>query len=412
MALKITPFTRKIIYLWLAWAAIVFLYQEIVPARFDIGRPDYAREWTAQETTAGSQKDKPFLNEPFLNTHVAWDSEFYLQQAVNGPDDLRVRVIKGPGPDGYVSLSYAFYPLYGAAGRLLSIPLGLFNQNPIATATLSTLLISLLGTLFGMLALADLARPWLDESGALRAAFYLLIFPTGFFLAQVYTEGLFIGLAFSSLALARRNEFKWAGLLAALAVWTRAVGALLVIPLAWQMIEQARIDHKFGDWINRELVSRAVFAALPVISYAGFWVSLLGERFRYIEEHYFGRGVLIFEQSIKDWEYAFSTLTGDNSQAAMYNTLEIGITLLALVCALALIRKHPDLALFGIAAWVMCVFSGSAQSISRYVLVMPTTFLALAYLGKREVFDKAWTLASVLLMGIETLLYTFKMWVG
>ena len=68
--------------------------------------------------------------------------------------------------------------------------------------------------------------------GSPRAAFYLLIFPTGFFLAQVFTEGLFIGLAFCSLVLMRHKRLFWAALLAALAVWTRAVGVALLIPLA------------------------------------------------------------------------------------------------------------------------------------------------------------------------------------
>ena len=47
-----------------------------------------------------------------------------------------------------------------------------------------------------MIALYDLTQESLGEDGAMRAAFYLLIFPTGFFLVQVYTEGLFVGLAF------------------------------------------------------------------------------------------------------------------------------------------------------------------------------------------------------------------------
>ena len=80
--------------------------------------------------------------------------------------------------------------------------------------------------------------------------------------------------------------------------------------------------------------------------------------------------------------------------------------------ALALLRKYPGLALFGLAVWVICVASGSPQSISRYLLVMPTTYIALARLGKNEIFDRAWTLASVLAMGLYAALFSFDMWVG
>jgi hypothetical protein len=38
---------------------------------------------------------------------------------------------------------------------------------------------------------------------SIRAAFYCAIFPMGFFLAQVYSEGLFIGFSFLEPAGAR-----------------------------------------------------------------------------------------------------------------------------------------------------------------------------------------------------------------
>src|SRR6185295_19761517 len=102
---------------------------------------------------------------------------------------------------------YAFFPLYPLMIRVLAFPLRVFGLDPIATATLAGVLISALGTLFGMLALFDLTRDSLGEEGALRAAFYLIVFPTGFFMVQVYTEGLFIGLSFMCLAMLKRENW-------------------------------------------------------------------------------------------------------------------------------------------------------------------------------------------------------------
>ena len=82
-----------------------------------------------------------------------------------------------------------------------------------------------------MLSIYDLTRAELGEEGGLRAAFYMLIFPTGFFLAQVYTEGLFIGLALGCLMLVYHKRFFWAGVLAALATLTKAIGLALIFPL-------------------------------------------------------------------------------------------------------------------------------------------------------------------------------------
>ena len=134
-------------------------------------------------------------------------------------------------PRAGIPLSYAFFPLYPLVTRLVAWPLALLGLSDVATVTLAGVIVSMLGTLAAMLALYELARQELDAASGVRAAFYLLIFPSGFFLAQVYTEGLFVGLAFSSLVLLRRGQRGWAALLAILATFTRAVGVVLVIPL-------------------------------------------------------------------------------------------------------------------------------------------------------------------------------------
>ncbi len=121
-------------------------------------------------------------------------------------------------------MNYAFFPFYPRLMGLFALLLKVFGLNPIATATFSGVLVSMLGTLGAMVALYSIARETEGEQGGVRAAFYLLIFPAGIFLAQVYTEGLFLGLSFGALALARNKKWLWAGALAACATWTRAAG--------------------------------------------------------------------------------------------------------------------------------------------------------------------------------------------
>src|SRR5438270_13813763 len=102
-----------IVGLWLTWVVILLGFQELVPARLTLARPDTALFWTPNETRLHSQDNKPYLIDPFLNTHVAWDSEFYLAIATGGYDDLRVRTVGGPGDPRIprpLSLSYAFMP--------------------------------------------------------------------------------------------------------------------------------------------------------------------------------------------------------------------------------------------------------------------------------------------------------------
>ncbi|MBN1487528.1 MAG: hypothetical protein JW981_07795, partial [Anaerolineae bacterium] len=252
---------KSLLIIWLAWAVIITGFQAIVTARFQPQRPDHVLQWTAGETQADSQNDKPYLIEPFLNTHVSWDSEYYLSIATAGYDDPLVRAIppdfswskmpngpqapaeiEGEVPSDLLSLNYAFLPFYPFVMRVIAFPSRLLGLNSIATATLAGVLVSLLGTLGAMIALYDLASSYLDEEGGIRAAFYLLIFPSSMFLAQVYTEGLFVGLAFGALALLKHRKWLWAVLLAMCATWTRAAGGLLVIPFAWAWLEDGGWD--------------------------------------------------------------------------------------------------------------------------------------------------------------------------
>ncbi len=84
---------RNIVLMWALWFVGLVAFQGLVSARLGLIRPDHALFWTADETMAHSQRGKPTLLDPFMNAHVAWDSEFYLSIALNGYDDAAVRAI-------------------------------------------------------------------------------------------------------------------------------------------------------------------------------------------------------------------------------------------------------------------------------------------------------------------------------
>lgn len=394
--------------IWLAWAAILIGFQNLVEARMEPKRPDYALAWTPRETGRTSQHDKPYLIEPFMNRHVSWDSEFYLSIAVTGYDDPAVRLVQIPGHEA-LSMNYAFFPLYPLLIRVVSLPLkALFALNDIATATLAGVIIALIGTLGGMLALYDLVRDALGEDGGIRAAFYLLIFPSSFFLAQVYPEGLFIALAFGSMALAARRWLMGAALLAALAVWARSAGVLLILPLGLAWLRQWR--GRSVTW--RDLVLAGV-VLLPALAFAAWWI-VLGEQFRLVEDHWFGRSLFDWERTRWGWQTALDSLRSARTvaQTRVYYGLEFASVLFALAACLLALRRYPGPALFGLAVIAVTAVSGAPQSLIRYVLVIPPVFIVPARLGRHPVFDRAWTMASLLLMGLLVTLFTFDMWVA
>jgi hypothetical protein len=428
--------TRNIVLIWLAWAIIVIAFQALATARIDPKYPDRAQEWTEEFTEEGYQDGHVYLLEPFLNHQVAWDSEYYLAIAIGGYDDpnsphltpqgVMTSVVdhmvsqSGSNFSQSISLSYAFFPFYPLMIRIFSYPLQIFGLNPIATATLAGVIVSALGALLAMLALYDLTRDSLGEEGALRAAFYLIIFPTGFFLLQVYTEGLFVGLAFACLAMLKRKQWLVAALLGVAATMTRAVGIALIIPMIVTWIRTA-------EWIDLDLewrqiyhegiplrpLGRAVLAFSPLIAFVIWKFSYLGLAFSYIEDNYFGRGFLQFGYAFYVWREAFELmLTGTNPQSTAYYFTEFLGLAIGVIACIAIFKTHPELAWFSLAVLVISWGSGPAQGLHRYILGAPAVFVTLARWGKHPAFDRAWTILSILLMGLLAMLFAFDMWVA
>lgn len=431
------PHHKTILGIWFGWALVMLAYHNLLPARLTLQPPDRALEWTATETMPGSQDGKIYLNEPFLNRHVSWDSEYYLAIAIGGYEDPNIGRIPGEfgaaTGSGYwpfvipqdsinlpgISKSYAFFPFYPLMIRIVSMPLSLLGMNAIATASLAGVMISMLGTLAAMFALYELALPELGEDGALRSVFYLLIFPSGFFLAEIYTEGLFLGLAFTSLMLLRRGRFGWAILFAVLATFTRAVGVALSIPifLAWlRASEWMELDMEWRQLYYRGIPWKIVFNALaavaPVIAFLLWRVSYYGMAFSRVEEEFFGRGLLSMGFSFITWSEGFKAMFGNNPNAAAYYMVEwLGI-LIGVVACIAGFKRHPDLAIFGALVVFLSLTSGPAQGMYRYVLAAPPVFLFLSRLGKNPAFDRTWTILSMLLMGMMCALFMFDFWAG
>jgi len=403
-----------ITFIWLGWFLVLFAFQYLVSERLILKRPDYAVSWTEKETTIIANRGKIYLLEPFLNRQVAWDSEYYVGIAVGGYDDPEAGSVVNPATGLPVIKNYSFFPLYPYVMKAFMFPLQVFGLNPIATGSLAGVVVALLGTLAGLFALYDLGRDYLDESGGLRAIFYLLIFPTGFFLAQVYTEGLFIGLAFWSLALTRRKRWLWASLLAVLAAWTRAHGAALVLPLLAACLAALDWKKPLLKQLSWKWFAQLLCAFLPIGAYLLWRYSALGQGWAELQSFYFGRGLMSLESSISSWKSAYEYARGPliGGQGIVYFCLEVFTILLALVAALWLLRRAPGVALFSLGVIVLTVFSGSAQSMARYMLVAPATYLLLGRLGRSQAFDRSWTVLSLLLMGMGAMLFSFDMWVG
>ena len=403
----------NIVLLWLAWLVIILSFQWIVTARLQIEHPDLAVFWTKSQTMPSSNEGKIYLLEPFLNRQVAWDSEYYVGIAVGGYDDPEAGAVVNPETGQEVIKNYSFFPFYPYVMRVFALPLKILGLNPIATASLAGITVAALGTLAGLLALWDMTRPYFEEADAYRTVFYALIFPTAFFFAMVYTEGLFIGLAFGALALSKRGYWVWASLLGLLAAWTRAHGAALCVPLLVFWSLQINWREALRPQLTWKWFLRGAFALLPLAGYLLWRSSALGQGWAELQEFQFGRGLMTIGKSIEDWIRAYEYARYEGGGAGrIYFMIEVGSSLLAFVASLWLIRRDPAVALFSLTVVLLSVFSGAAGSMARYMLIAPALYIFLAQLGRNKTFDRAWTVFSILLLGMEASLFAVDMWVG
>ncbi len=404
---------RTLVVIWLAWVLILLGYQAAIAARLSIQKPDTVLPWTARDTS-GYWGDRPYLQDPFLNSHVAWDSEFYLSIALRGYDDPIMRTVS-PQADAVppfnrpLSLNYAFFPVYPALIRLLSFPLSGLGLGAIATATLAGVLISITATLGAMLALYDLARQELSAAGGIRAAFYLIAFPTGFVLAQVYTEGLFVGLSYGCLAFLNRKCWLVAALQAAIATLTRAVGVALLIPLALAWVQEMVNDSVRFHW---KQVGQGLLVVVPLLTYLVWKQSFWGRAFDIVERQYFKCEPFALSRAWIAWRDRFLALFGSNSQTVVYFMIEFGAIALGLIACVLTLRRYPGIAAYGLVVIAISMTCGVVQGMHRYVLAVPSVFLLLSQWGGNPAFDRAWTLGGVLLMGMLATLFTFDLWVG
>lgn len=397
---------RAVIMLGIIWALIVIGFQWVAGNRFAIQPPDYALEWTPSETSPESHVNRPYLNEPLMNNAVAWDSEFYLSIAIAGYDDPRISKVYDN--DQAISKSYAFLPFYPALMKIVAFPFNLFLQ-PIAAASVAGVIVSVAGAIGAACALFLLVRDDADAANkkAWKTAFYFLVFPSSFFLAQVYTEGLFLGLVFGVFALIKYKKIGWAALLAVLAVWTKVVGVCLIVPLVWSWFTIK------GKKLNWRTILPLLYALAPLAAFLLWYLSPLGQNFRAVEDLFFNRKLLNLASAFDGWTKALGLMFTGSPQTQVYYLIEFGAIIFGIAACIATVRKRPALSVFGLLVILISLSSGASQGMHRYILAAPSVFILLGQGGERSgMFDRGWTIASLLLFGLLATTYTLNMWAG
>jgi Gpi18-like mannosyltransferase len=258
---RVNSLDRRIIAATLAIKIALLAFGVVVVALLGSGiRPD----------VDGVAADTRPLFEPW----VRWDASNYLDLALFGyraedpgslVDESGYRLTDHAELPRYI-VFYPFYPWLVAAFDAVA-------RDP----SLAALLVSALASLFVGPVLFRLVAADLDAGVALRSVWFLMIFPTAYFLHIGYTESLFLGLSLGAMLAARRDHWWIAGVLGALATLTRVNGLILVPALAAEAALQWWPDRQ---WRRRWLAIGIV--PLGFVVYLGLNMQVYGDPLAFV----------------------------------------------------------------------------------------------------------------------------------
>ena len=323
-----------------------------------------------------------------------WDAPHYLDLAVLGyrAVDPGVQVIEGyqRAYPGDLPLYIVFFPLFpwlvGAVNTLLHEPL------------VSAFVVSTVASLFAAPLLYRLVRADEERRVALLAAWFLLIFPTAYFLHIGYTESLFLALVLGSFLAARNDRWWLAGLLGGLAALTR-VNGLVLIPalaadawLAWDADPEHRIR---AEWLAIGLVAVgfAGYLALNLVVYGDAFAFL-----RIQHDHW-------FKELAPPWQGISGVIhfIADSSQsidAIKYGWFELVFIILGLAgTVVAAIRFRPSWFVWMAGNWLLFTSTSFVLSVPRYSLTLFPLFVWFALVGRRAAVALGLSVISVGLLG-------------
>ncbi|MGD0612587.1 MAG: mannosyltransferase family protein [Anaerolineales bacterium] len=333
--------------------------------------------WGVRQVLGGPLSPDPLLRpylgitpdpNPWLEPWQRWDTLHY--QAI--------------AERGYTSFSSALFtpPLYPLLMRFFA---QFFNHDTL----LAGLVISGVACVLCLITLERMARFELGQDReAMRAAVYLISFPTAFFLFAAYTESIFLLAAVASLLAARQRKWVWAGLWGAVAALTRAPGFLITLPLAYAAWEAWRRGDRNGVWAV--IIPMAGAALFPVY----VWFGLHQPPSAILNA--VGRGGSLSIPGFNILEAVRRILV---HQLPEENMIELAFTLACLPMAVLIWKNLPRI--YGIYTMTYLLLflarMGSPQplvSMARYVLEIFPAFLLFARWGSRPWVNRVYLYIS------------------
>ena len=315
--------------------------------------------------------------------------------------------------NGYGLYQQAFFPLYPLFILFLA---RLFNQQYL----LSGFLISFFSSLAALFILYKLVLLDYQDKIARKTIFYLLLFPTSFFLSTVYTEAFFLCLTLLAFYWARKGKWLLVPLVTALASATRIVGIFLLPALLFELWCQNTKKRR------SKIVSFLLALWLIIISPLGLVLYM-----NYLKVHFndplmflhvqpnFGaerssNKVILLYQVF--WRY-FKMIATCQKNSLLYFIVWLEFLSALLIIGLLVFayfsKINRSYLIFSFLSFITPTLTGTFLSLPRFFLVLFPCFIILAVFQEKHPFlGKIYSFLSLGLFFVCQFLFSQGYWVS
>ncbi|MBI4079565.1 MAG: hypothetical protein HY429_04720 [Candidatus Levybacteria bacterium] len=235
-----------------------------------------------------------------------------------------------------------------------------------------------------------------DEKVVKKMICFLLVFPTAFFFATIYSESLFLLLTVLSFYFARKKQWVFAGVFGMFLTATRVVGISILPALLFEFFIQKK------NLLTKKALS-LLLIPLGLLGYMYFNLVNFGDAFSFLEAHTkLGTGrsesIVLFPQTL--FRYGKIVLTVPVAQFEWWIALlEFGSFFFAATLLFVAWKKKVRLSylVFAILSFLLPASSGTFSGLPRYTLVLFPIFIALA-LVKNKMLRVAYMIFSAILL--------------
>lgn len=261
---------------------------------------------------------------------------------------------------------------------------------------------------------------FVDKQKSLATVLIFLFFPTALFLTVFYTEALFCALSFGAFYFARRRYWALSCVFLAFLTATRITSLAVAAAVFVEYLVSTR-----GKLFTKDL-AWFLLAPLGLLIYSVYLYKKLGDPLLFKNAYRYGwternnpnlNILLLIYQKLRVTITQLAAQTGEWKEGTYDGLLFMGSWFLALGLGIVgYFKKLPASYLFLIgASLLLFIYSGTFDSVNRYILPLFPIYLVLADLANLQ--KRPWLLSlylgcSALLLGLFATLFANGYWIG